>query len=138
MLQRQEVELEKAEVENLDRREFTLQAALAILAGVTITVAEGCGSSYSSPSPTPTPTPTPTQSDVNGSISANHGHTAVIKSADIVAGNAVALDITGSATHPHTVQISQADLTSLKNRQAVSKDSTNNSGHMHTVTFTPA
>ncbi len=57
MLQKQEVELQKGEVENLDRREFTLQAALAILAGVTITVADGCGSSYSSPSPLRLPLP---------------------------------------------------------------------------------
>ena len=121
--------------EAIDRREFTLQAAMAILAGVTITVAEGCGSYSSMPSPSPTPTST---GDINGNISANHGHTAVITGAQITSGNAIALDITGTATHPHTVQISQADLTSLKNRQAVSRDSTNNNGHMHTVTFTPA
>src|SRR5262245_14690883 len=138
MLQKEEVGLQKQEIENLDRREFTLQAAMAILAGVTITVAEGCGSSYSSPSPTPSPTPTPGSSDINGNISANHGHVAVITGAQITAANAIALDITGMATHPHTVQISQADLTNLKNRQAVSRDSTNNNGHMHTVTFTPA
>jgi len=88
------------------------------------------------PSPTPAPIGAPT--DLTGSISANHGHTAVITGAQITAGNAIALDIQGSATHTHTVQISQADLTSLKNRQAVSRDSTNNSGHMHTVTFTPS
>lgn len=124
--------------DGIDRREFTLQTALAILAGCTITVAEGCGSSYSAPSPTPTPAPIGAPTDLTGSISANHGHTAVITSAQITAGNAIALDIQGSATHAHTVQISQADLTSLKNKQAVSRDSTNNSGHMHTVTFTPA
>jgi len=124
--------------DGIDRREFTLQAAMAILAGCTITVAEGCGSSYSSMPPSPTPAPIGAPTDVTGSISANHGHTAVITGAQITAGNAIALDIQGSATHTHTVQISQADLTSLKNRQAVSRDSTNNSGHMHTVTFTPS
>ena len=165
--------------DGIDRREFTLQAALAILAGCTITVAEGCGSSYSAPSPTPTPIGAPTDltgaisgvngvvnpdviirnnivknigefaiyvsanstggvKDANSSISANHGHSAVITSAEFTAGSAIALDIRGSATHTHTVQISQADLTSLKNKQAVSRDSTNNSDHMHTVTFTPA
>jgi len=36
------------------------------------------------------------------------------------------------------VEISQADLNTLKNRQAVNRDSTNNNGHAHTVTFTPA
>jgi hypothetical protein len=117
--------------EPLDRREFTLQAALAILAGVTITVAEACGSSKTAPSPT-------SVSDVTGSISANHGHTAVITGAQITAGNAVSLNIQGTATHAHTVEISQTDLQNLKNRQAVTRDSTNNSGHTHTVTFTPA
>ena len=124
--------------DRIDRREFTLQAAMAILAGCTITVAEGCGSSSSSMPPSPTPAPIGAPTDLTGSISANHGHTAVITGAEITAGSAIALDIQGSATHTHTVQISQADLTSLKNRQAVSRDSTNNSGHMHTVTFTPA
>ena len=120
--------------EGITRREFSLQSALAILATCIITVSEdACGSK----SPT-TPTPAPTVNDVTGSISANHGHTATIKAADITAGNAISLDIQGSATHPHTVAISQSDLQTLKNRQAVSRDSSNNSGHSHTVTFTPA
>jgi hypothetical protein len=115
----------------VDRREFTLQAALAILAGVTITVGEACGGSSNSTSPTPAP------SDVNGAISANHGHIAVITGAEITAANAISLNIQGTATHPHTVDISQSDLRSLLSKQAVSHDSSNNSGHMHTVTFTP-
>jgi hypothetical protein len=67
------------------RREFTLQSALALLSGVVITV-EGCGGSKSNPT-----TPTPT-GDVSGSISANHGHIAVIAAAAVTAGNAIALD----------------------------------------------
>jgi hypothetical protein len=118
-------------LESIDRRQFTLQAAMAILAGCTITVADACGSN--SPNE-----PTPAVHDVNGNISANHGHTAVVTGAQITAGNAISLDIQGTATHPHTVEISQSDLQNLKNRQAVSKDSTNNNGHTHTVTFTPA
>ena len=116
---------------NIDRRQFTLQTAMAILAGCTITVAEACGSN-------PSNQPTPVVNDVNGSISGNHGHTAVITAARITAANAFPLDIQGTATHPHTVEISQSDLQSLKNRQTVTKDSTNNNGHTHTVTFTPA
>ena len=125
----------RIEEAGVSRREFTLQSALALLSTCIITV-EGCGSSYN-PTPAPTPTPTPV-SDVNGVISANHGHSAVITAAHITDGNAYALDIMGTATHPHTVDVSQADLTSLKNRQAVTKTSTNNNGHTHTVTFTPA
>src|SRR5688572_15014273 len=41
--------------------------------------------------------------DRTGSISANHGHEAVITSAQLTAGNAVTLDIRGTADHSHTV-----------------------------------
>jgi hypothetical protein len=130
-------------VETLDprhsvtRREFTLEAALAILAGCVIAVTEtGCGSSYTAP--TPTPTPAPTVGDVTGSISANHGHSAVITSAQITAGGAITLDIHGSADHPHAVAISQADLAALKSRQPVTSTSSTDASHSHAVTFTPA
>ena len=117
------------------RREFTVQSALALLSTCIITI-DGCGGSKN-PN-TPTPTPTPTVADINGTISGNHGHAATVTAAQITAGNAISLDIQGGATHPHTVTLSQADLGTLKNRQAVSRDSTNNNGHTHTVTFTPA
>jgi hypothetical protein len=119
---------------SLTRREFTLEAALAILAGCLITISEtACGSSTM-----PTTPSTTNPADINGVVSANHGHVAVITGAQITAGNAIALDIRGTATHTHTVSISQADLTTLKNRQTVVSNSTTDSGHSHTVTFTPA
>src|ERR1700741_5451908 len=125
----------------IGRREFTLQSALALLAGVVITM-DGCGGSTTTPSPTPTPSPAPAPpaADVNGSVSANHAqpHVAVITAAQITAGNAVSLNIQGMATHPHIVELAQADLVSLRNRTAVSKESTNVNNHTHTVTFTPA
>lgn len=116
------------------RREFTLQSALALLATCAITI-DGCGGGYKNPN---SPTPTPTVNDVTGAISANHGHAATITAAQITAASAISLNIQGTASHPHTVEVSQADLNSLKNRQAVTRDSTNNSGHSHSVTFTPA
>ena len=119
----------------LTRREFTLDAALAILAGCAITISDGCSSS-SSPSPAPTPVVTP-PSNVNGTVSANHGHTAVITGAAITDGLAISLNIQGTATHPHTLSISQADLAALKNRQTVVSNSSTDNGHSHMVTFTP-
>jgi hypothetical protein len=123
------------------RREFTLQSALALLAGVVITV-DGCGGGNDSPA---APTPNPGQgqnsgqaSDVTGAISGNHGHKAVITGAQITAANAIALDIQGDATHPHTVEVTQAELRTLQSRQAISKTSSTDSGHQHGVTFTPA
>ena len=119
--------------QSLTRREFTLEAALAILAGCVITVSDSaCGSSTS-----PTPTAAPPV-DVNGVVAANHGHIAVITGAQITTGSAVSLDIRGTATHTHTVTVSQADLTALKIKQTVTSTSTTDSSHSHAVTFTPS
>lgn len=120
---------------SLTRREFTLEAALAILAGCVITIADtSCGSSTS---PTPAAAAAPPV-DVNGVIAANHGHIAVITGAQITTGSAVSLDIRGTATHTHTVTVSQADLTALKIKQTVTSTSTTDSSHSHAVTFTPS
>src|SRR5213593_3948410 len=87
----------------LTRREFTLEAALALLAGCVITISDACGSTTS---PTPASVTPPT--DVSGAISANHNHAAVITGAQITAANAIALNIQGTAAHNHTLSITQA------------------------------
>jgi hypothetical protein len=122
-----------ADAATISRRAFTLESALALLSTVAITVS-GCDNDNDSTPTTPSTAPT---SGVTGNISANHGHTAVIDGARITAGTAFSLDIRGTATHPHTVDVAQADLMALQNRQTVTKTSTTDSGHSHTVTFTP-
>ena len=122
--------------QSLTRREFTLDTALALLAGCAITISYGCGSSTS-------PTPVTPLADVTGVISANHNHSAVITGAQITAGSALTLNVQGTAAHNHTVAITQADLTALKNRQNVARESSTDlsntfGNHSHTVTFTPA
>jgi hypothetical protein len=117
------------------RREFTLEAALAILGGCAITISDACSKSSTSPSPT-------APADVTGVISANHNHSAMITGAQITAGTAFTVNIQGTAAHPHTLAITQADLTALKSRQAVTKESTTDfsntfGNHAHTVTFAP-
>ncbi len=118
------------DLKTLDRREFTLAAALAILSGVAISVSSACGGSSSSPT-----SPTPTGGDKSGSISANHGHVAVITGAQLTAAGALSLNIQGTATHPHTVELSAGEIASIAANGRVSKDSSDNSGHSHTVTF---
>ena len=119
---------------SLTRREFTLDAALALLAGCVITISDACGSSSTPAAPAPVVPP----ADVNGTVSANHGHIAVITGVQITAGTAiVALDIHGTATHTHTLSISTTDLASLKNKQPITTNSTTENGHSHSVTFTP-
>jgi hypothetical protein len=121
----------------VSRREFTVKSALAILSGVAITVV-GCSSSSSPTSPsggTPAPTTPTTSNDATGAVSANHGHIATVTAAQLTAGNMLSLDITGNANHPHTVELSAADLTQIQNGQRVSKGSSTNQSHNHTVTF---
>jgi hypothetical protein len=74
-------------------------------------------------------------SDRTGSITSNHGHSARISGAQLTAGGALQLDITGSATHPHTVQLSAGEVMDIAQSRRVSKESSEDTGHSHTVTF---
>ena len=112
----------------LTRREFTLESALAILSGVAITVS-GCGDDDSPVSPSPQ------AGDRVGTVSANHGHSAVVTAAQLTSPNTIALDIRGNADHTHTVNLTQAEVTSIGGGTRVSKLSTANQAHDHTVTF---
>lgn len=124
------------EARTLGRREFTLAAAMAILSGVAITVS-GCGGSSSSASPAApsSSAPAASGSDKTGSISANHGHAAVITSAQLTAAGGIALGIQGTAGHNHTVTLAASEISAIAGSQRVSKESSNDSGHSHTVTF---
>ena len=117
----------------ISRREFTAESVMALLAGVVVTVT-GCGGTSSSPT-SPTGTTAGSAQDVSGVISANHGHVATVTAAQIVAANAVSLDIQGSATHAHTVTLTADQVHSIGARQQVVVTSTTEAGHQHTVTF---
>jgi len=112
------------------RREFTVETALAMLAGVTITIT-GCdsgGGGTTGPSG---------QSGEVGVVSSSDGHShsgAVITDAQLAAGSAISLTLTGSG-HTHTVDLSQADLTQINAGTRVQKTSSTDDGHNHTVTF---
>ena len=114
----------------IDRREFTLEAALAVLSGVAITIT-GCGGSTT----TPTSPSFNASDDVSGTISANHGHTAVITRATLTANNAISLNIRGIADHTLTVELSQSDIAAIAAGQRVSRVSSTEQAHDHTVTF---
>jgi len=111
-------------------RRALLQGILVMLSGVTITIA-ACGGDDNPTSPSGSET---------GVISANHGHEAIILSAQLTAGNGLTLQIRGTASHPHTVDLSAAEIGQIAANQQVSKvSSTDNSNdfglHSHTVTF---
>ena len=121
----------------LDRREFTVAAVLAALSGVAITIT-GCGGSSGSPGSPSTPPPGSgggTTADKTGTVSSNHGHRAVITGAQLTAANSVSLDIRGDADHPHTVALGATEVAAIAGGQRVSKESSSDAGHSHTVTF---
>ena len=70
-----------------------------------------------------------------GIVGTNHGHTAVVTAAQIAAGTPFTLDITGTSSHPHMVDLTSSDLTQIGAGQTVVKTSTNDAAHVHTVTF---
>src|SRR5688572_26604164 len=117
----------------LTRREFTVESAVAMLAGITITIS-GCGDDDND-APT---SPSPTATDRSGTVSTDAGHThtgAVITAAQFTAGNALTLTLTGQTTHTHTVALTQAELTQINGGTRVQKVSSTNEAHSHTVTF---
>jgi len=118
----------------LTRREFTVESALAMLAGVTITIS-GCGDDDN---PTSAPTTPPAAADKTGTVSTDAGHThtgAAITAAQFTAGNAITLTLTGATTHIHTVPLSQTELTTISAGTRLSKSSSTDNAHLHTVTF---
>ena len=120
----------------LKRRQFTQEASLAFLAGVVVTVADcggGGGGNPTGGSPTTTLAAAPSGSK-SGTVQANHGHTAVITAAQLSAGGAVSLDISGTAGHSHIVELPAQAVTDVRDGRKVEKMSTM-SDHAHLVTF---
>ena len=123
-------DLDRNEALILDRRSFTVQSALALLSGVAITLT-GCGRIEGDGSPTAPST----SSDRSGAVSNNHGHVAVITGAQLMAGNAVSLNIQGNAGHPHIVELTAGETMQIAGGQRMSKESSSDQAHRHTVTF---
>ena len=119
---------EHSEAADIDRRQFTRTALMTMLAGVSVTV-WGCGSNPSSPSNSRT-----------GDVIGNHGHQAVITNAQLTGNNAITLDIRGSADHPHSVELTVAELNQIASGQRLGKTSSTDPSssigtHNHLVQF---
>lgn len=59
----------------------------------------------------------------------------MISGVQLTTGNAVVLDIRGSADHPHSVELNGAEVMQVAGGQRVSKVSSTTDLHSHTVTF---
>lgn len=112
----------------LTRRELSVQAALLLLGGATITIS-GCGGGGG------TSTPSGSTDRSASLISANHSHAAVITGAQLTAAAGLTLDIQGGATHSHTVELTGAEILDIRNGVKVTKTSSSSFSHTHDVTF---
>lgn len=110
----------------MDRRDFLRNAGL-VTTWLGISVFLQACSDDSNPG-------TPSGGDVSGTISANHGHAVTITGAQVRAGNAVDLTLTGGA-HTHVVSLTAPQVTSIGAGTQVSVTSTSTSAHTHLVTF---
>jgi hypothetical protein len=113
-----------------DRREFALAAMLAVLGGVSITIS-GCSSPSSPSGPSAAAPPPP---DNNGAIANNHGHVAVITSAQLTAADGVLLNLQGTASHNHTLELSAEEVKQIRSGATIARECTGTT-HKHMVTF---
>jgi hypothetical protein len=98
-----------------------------MLAGVTVTIT-GCGSDGGT-------APTPPATDKTGLIAGNHGHAATVTAAQQTAGGAVAISIQGTASHDHTLELTEAEIMRVRFGVQVVKDCVMSRNHVHTITF---
>jgi len=114
----------------MDRRTFLARAGLvATWAGVPIVV--GCGDGDGGTEPG-------TGDDVTGTVDPASGHThggAVVTAAQLGAGTAVTLTLTGSG-HTHHVILSGAQVMDIAaGAQVIQTSEPDGTGHVHVVTF---
>lgn len=116
----------------MNRREFLARAGLvATWAAIPVAIS-ACGSDYGSS----TPPPDDEQGDVTGNVGIcdGHSHSVKVTAAQIEAGDAVVLTLTGSG-HTHTVSLTAAEVGAIGERTGVTKESSDDRGHSHQETF---
>ncbi|MCX6116569.1 MAG: hypothetical protein NT027_03435 [Proteobacteria bacterium] len=119
---------------NLNRRDVLAKSAYAALAsGLAIAVSglaqETNGEFVSTSVPEFVP--------INGSVSANHGHNALLTIEQIQSKSQVTRSIQGESGHSHNLDISPEDLNQLRQGNSIQVVSSTDFSHSHTVVFTP-
>ena len=104
-----------------------MESVLAILATATITMT-GCDGEVDLG-------PSPPAGAREGVVSANHGHRAIVESAQLNANSSITIDMRFQATHNHTLMLTPLELASISENGRVVKTSSTDDGHSHSVTF---
>jgi hypothetical protein len=71
-------------------------------------------------------------------IASNHGHKLTVTKAQAQAGGAKSYDIQGDSMHPHTVELTAAQMTALADGDSVTVESSEDADHSHSVTISCA
>jgi hypothetical protein len=118
----------------MHRREFLAKAGIAATwAGIAISI--GACSDDGSDSVTDPGNQGEEGGDVQGVVGGSHSHDgAVVTAAEIMAGNAVQLTLTGSG-HAHTLSLSAEQVLAIGGGETVTQTSSTDQGHSHPVTF---
>ncbi len=108
---------------------------LAIGSAALALFSNGAQAQVATPKPPAVPVPgKPVK--VNVEILNNHGHAAVIPYEAVIIGNKLTIDIKGTSSHPHTILLSEQDLTILRQKLVVDVKSSVDAGHSHDVRIT--
>lgn len=123
---------------DLQRRQISVAAALALLGGasMTLTACSGGGGSPVQPSgPSGPLQPTCPADSACGNVEGDPNHSATIGAAQLTAGGALILDITGNASHGHDLELSADEVVAIREKRRVQKYSSFRLSHQHYVTF---
>jgi VCBS repeat-containing protein len=114
----------------MNRRDFLANAGL-VSAWAMISV--GIGGCYDDDPAAPADNAE--DGDATGVVTgSNHSHGgAIVTAAELQAGGAVTLTLSGS--HTHTAQLSAAQVAAIADGDSVTLTSSSDAGHAHTVTF---
>lgn len=73
--------------------------------------------------------------EVNGSISTNHGHKALLTKEQLSKGEALELNIQGGSNHPHIVSLTAEQVIAISKGKEITVLSTKVGNHQHTIQF---
>lgn len=125
----------------MNRKTFIKKATGAALVAIPVVSLIGC-SKDDSTNVAPAVDPDATDCIANGAnataITSNHGHTLTVSKSDIDNGTEKSYSIQGSSGHNHTIVVSAANFTVLKDSKSIVIESSRDSNHRHNVTVSCA
>ena len=113
------------------RTEFLQSALVACLAGATV----ACGGDDDDADPDGSGGSSSGGGACGTTIATNHGHKLTVTKAQAMAGAAKSYDIQGDSDHPHTVDLSAAQMMMLAAGDPVTVESSTDASHSHSVTI---